>query len=180
MERNDEAPKREEQNPKAQKEERDGRGGVNPKQLRRELEVDEVHEETVAVMGNICYAHAAKIWPERFKVSHEPFKLAESRVETAKNDPERVIARYIKQEWRGKCAFRVGVEHWDVTSVIDSMSRERVMKMKDYDFSTDKVVHDYSAHEGPHEVVVVEQAHKYLNITDEEVDAFFATKNYTG
>lgn len=190
-ERKEKAPTPEAQKPEAQKGKNDGRRGLTPSRLRRELEVDEVHEESVAVMGNISFATAAKIWPDRFKengvsttdakeVPSEPFQLAESSVEKAKNDPERVVARYIKQEWRGDYARRVGVEYWDVTSVIDSMSRERVLKMKDYDFSTDKIVHDYSAHEGPHEVVVVEQAHQYLGITDEEVDAFFGTTGERG
>lgn len=92
--------------------------------------------------------------------------------EEAMADPNRVVARYVKQEKvrpTGRIEY-VGEEYWDVTGVIDEMNREDILQLRDHDHSTDRIVHDYSNHEGPHEVKVVDQAFDYIDATEEEIE----------
>jgi hypothetical protein len=96
----------------------------------------------------------------------------EDEFEEAMADPDRVVARYVKQEKihpSGRI-HHLGEEYWDVTSVIDEMDREEVFKLRDYDYSTDAIVHNYSDHKGPHEVEVVYQALNYIDATEEEIE----------
>ena len=80
-----------------------------------------------------------------------PFEVEGSATE---RPGPRIIGRYTPQVWHGDYAVSGTEQRWDVTDLLLSMFVDDLLNVSDHSETSDWIVHDYSAHEGPHEVVV--------------------------
>lgn len=132
-----------------------------------------IDEQDAELTGQTELFEAIGDWEDKSPAPNAFLITDGDEIAKAKADPDRVVARYVKQEKvrpSGRIQY-VDEEYWDVTAVIDEMDREEVLQLRDHDYSTDSIVHDYSDHEGPHEVEVVQQALEYIDATGEEVES---------
>lgn len=87
-----------------------------------------------------------------------------SQVDEALEDPDRIIAAFRRQVWKGPDEDRlytIETEYWDVTARIETMEREEIEGLRDNDYSTDRLVQPYAQHDGPHSVRVTDQIETY-------------------
>jgi hypothetical protein len=104
-------------------------------------------------------------------VRARPVRLTGKNAEKARKDPMRVVAYYRQQEWRGvdeDICHHLGTDFYDVTEIIENMDRLEVEGLMDNHESTDRLIHPYTQHEGPHSVDVTAQIDEYWRATREE------------
>jgi hypothetical protein len=102
--------------------------------------------------------------------SGDPFQVTQE-VNEAREDPDRIIAEFNRQEWRGPdddICHHIETQYWDVTGLVELMDEEDVQDLMDNDYSTDELVQPYADHDGPHSVYVTDQIDEYWKHTRDE------------
>lgn len=99
-----------------------------------------------------------------FKLGESPsLKAVSGSTVEALDDPTRIVAQDRLQEedpLTGEL-HHVRDEYWDVTKRIASMDEREVRDLVDGDYRADRIVGDYSDHEGPRNVYVIDQVRQF-------------------
>jgi hypothetical protein len=100
-----------------------------------------------------------------------PF-LVKDDEDIARENPNRIIATFNRQEWTGthlEQLRQIEKQYWDVTDEIERLVEEegtgKVKDLIDNDYSTDNLLRDHVQHDGPFSVRVTDQIQTYWRHT---------------